>query len=360
MCLVGGIAFGMGFRGAPAFDDFYAFPFFVALCAFLSLFLGREYGDGTLRNKVTAGYRRGQIYLAYLLASLAVGLLFLAAFLLPFVVMNAAALAPLGAKVLGPALVGMVLLCAALVALFTAISCCVSLWVVGALANLGLWFFLMFGAYQIEFALGQPAYVTEYYTDTQGREYEGTTPNPHYLGGTLRVVAEGVDACLPNGQMNRIVSISHHLPVLQETGLTRKGQNSIKRSGSGIPLRPLAVTAGSPQWDLPCSQERLEVREAKPCKIYFLPTLSPSPAQGLFRRPCSWWSTPWRRPWACTARGQCGGDGSSPSCLRVVLAAFCTLYLGTGIPRRHHPQQGGGRGLPGQIYGAYLLACLSG
>lgn len=26
VCLVGGIAFGMGFRGAPAFDDFYAFP----------------------------------------------------------------------------------------------------------------------------------------------------------------------------------------------------------------------------------------------------------------------------------------------------------------------------------------------
>ena len=111
VCLVGGIAFGMGFRGTPAFDDFYAFPFFVALCAFLSLFLGREYGDGTLRNKVTAGHRRGQIYLAYFLVSLAVGLLFLAAFLLPFMVMNAAALAPLGAKVLGSALVGMVLLC---------------------------------------------------------------------------------------------------------------------------------------------------------------------------------------------------------------------------------------------------------
>ena len=176
VCLVGGIAFGMGFRGAPAFDDFYAFPFFVALCAFLSLFLGREYGDGTLRNKVTAGYRRGQIYLAYLLASLAVGLLFLAAFLLPFVVMNAAALAPLGAKVLGPALVGMVLLCAALVALFTAISCCVSLWVVGALVNLGLWFFLMFGAYQIEFALGSRPMLRNITRMPRGGNMKGKPP----------------------------------------------------------------------------------------------------------------------------------------------------------------------------------------
>ena len=245
VCLVGGIAFGMGFRGAPAFDDFYAFPFFVALCAFLSLFLGREYGDGTLRNKLTAGYRRGQIYLAYLLASLTVGLLFLAAFLLPFVVMNAAALAPLGAKVLGPALVGMVLLCAALVALFTAISCCVSLWVVGALANLGLWFFLMFGAYQIEFALGQPAYVTEYYTDAQGREYEGeTTPNPHYLGGTLRVVAEGVDACLPNGQMNHLVSYLTTCLSLQENGLDPEAAELYEEVHFRDPLCALAVTAG--------------------------------------------------------------------------------------------------------------------
>lgn len=240
VCLVGGIAFGMGFRGALAFDDFYAFPFFVALCAFLSLFLGREYGDGTLRNKVTAGYRRGQIYLAYLLASLAVGLLFLAAFLLPFVVMNAAALAPLGAKV-----VGMVLLCAALVALFTAISCCVSLWVVGALVNLGLWFFLMFGACQIEFALGQPAYVTELYADAQGRVQEGeTTPNPHYLGGTLRVVAEGVDACLPNGQMNRIVSYLTTCLSLRETGLDPEGAELYQEVRFRDPLCALAVTAG--------------------------------------------------------------------------------------------------------------------
>ena len=189
--------------------------------------------------------RRDQIYLAYLLASLTVGLLFLAAFLLPFVVMNAAALAPLGAKVLGPALVGMVLLCAALVALFTAISCCVSLWVVGALVNLGLWFFLMFGAYQIEFALGQPAYVAEYYTDTQGRTYEGeTTPNPHYLGGTLRVVAEGVDACLPNGQMNRIVSYLTTCLSLQETGQDPEGAELYQEVRFRDPLCALAVTAG--------------------------------------------------------------------------------------------------------------------
>ena len=53
-------------------------------------------------------------------------------------------------------------------ALLTAVSCCVSHWAVGVMVNLGLWFFLMFGAYQVSFALGQPAYVTELSVDDQG------------------------------------------------------------------------------------------------------------------------------------------------------------------------------------------------
>lgn len=47
----------------------------VVLAAFCSLYLGTEYQDGTLRNKVTAGYRREQIYFSCLLACLGGGLL---------------------------------------------------------------------------------------------------------------------------------------------------------------------------------------------------------------------------------------------------------------------------------------------
>ena len=115
----------------------------------------------------------------------------------------------------------------------------------GALANLGLWFFLMFGAYQIEFALGQPAYVTELYTDAQGRvQEEETTPNPHYLGGTLRVVAEGVDACLPNGQMNHLVSYLTTCLSLQENGLDPEAAELYEEVHFRDPLCALAVTAG--------------------------------------------------------------------------------------------------------------------
>ena len=86
------------------------------------------------------------------------------------------------------------------------------------MVNLGLWFFLMFGAYQVSFALGQPAYVTELSVDDQGNVVESDPiPNPNYLGQPLRTLAEGVEACLPHGQLNTYVSyLTHYFYVQSE------------------------------------------------------------------------------------------------------------------------------------------------
>ena len=52
-------------------------------CAlFASLFLGTEYSDGTIRNKLTVGHNRSHIYLSNFLVCLAASLTLLAAWLI--------------------------------------------------------------------------------------------------------------------------------------------------------------------------------------------------------------------------------------------------------------------------------------
>lgn len=88
-------------------------------------------------------------------------LLCLVAFWLPFLLVQGKALVRLGAGVVVPVAVGFLLLMAAMTALFTAVSFNVPNLAAGAIVNLILWVGLMLGAYQLEFALGQPEYVRE-------------------------------------------------------------------------------------------------------------------------------------------------------------------------------------------------------
>ena len=61
----------------PSLDEMYLqiFPMLPLIHGvFAGLFLGTEYQDGTLRNKVTVGHTRGEIYLSFLAVCLCAGL----------------------------------------------------------------------------------------------------------------------------------------------------------------------------------------------------------------------------------------------------------------------------------------------
>lgn len=217
VCLGAGIAFAVSYLDTPAFDDFYFFPLFLALAAVLSLFLGREYSDGTLRNAVTAGHRRWGIYGAGLVTALLVSLLCMVAFWLPFLLVQGDALIRLGAGVVVPVAVGLLLMMASMTALFAAVSFNVPHLAAGAIVNLILWVGLMLGSYQVGFALSQPEYVREVTVTAQGEMVEGPEMhNPSYLDGPLRVVYEGVEACLPHSQLNDYVSYLGNCLYVQE------------------------------------------------------------------------------------------------------------------------------------------------
>lgn len=273
VCLGAGVLCGGPFGGEFVVDDYYFFPLFVTLCAFLSLFFGRMYSDGTMRNQVSAGCRRGQIYGSQLLLALLVALLCLLATVLPIGLLNGARFLRLEAGVLGAVLLGLFLLTAALAAMFTAVSTCISSRAVGVVMNLCLWLGMMMGAYQLEFALGQPELVghvqvvdsqtgevlRDQYGAITGSELEGEPleegtqrreireKNPHYLDAPLRQAAQAAELLLPHGQMNAYVSYLSSYLYAQENGLPDQGaqeEEAILRQGPLGSLATLALSTG--------------------------------------------------------------------------------------------------------------------
>ena len=81
----------------------------VVLSAFCSLFVGAEYSDGAIRNKIAVGHSRAAVYLANLVTCSAAGVLVCLGYILP---MTAAGIPLMGGFTLPPASVLWFTLCA--------------------------------------------------------------------------------------------------------------------------------------------------------------------------------------------------------------------------------------------------------
>ena len=178
------------------------FPFLPLLyAAFLSLFLGVEHQDGTMRNKIVTGHARWKVYTASLLSGIAGCWVILLGWLLT---------APIGALKLGwfraPA-AGLALeleaalgTAAALAAVLTLIGMLLpnraAAAVLAMMLTLGL---LLLGSYFYN-ALCEPEYFSGMAVTANGVEAGEAQLNPNYISGTLRTVYQYIVDALPTGQ----------------------------------------------------------------------------------------------------------------------------------------------------------------
>lgn len=184
---------------------------------FVALFVGSDYSGGTLRNKLIAGHRRGNIYLANLITCYCAGLFLCAAFVIPqgalglllggqtqstpakFLVYGALSLALMGAYT----------------ALFTLIAMLCqnrSYTVAGCIL---LTFVLIFFGVYIASALDEPEYLAGYsYTENGVTVEEPETKNPNYISGTKRKVYEYMQDFTPGGQVLQISAMNAGKPVM--------------------------------------------------------------------------------------------------------------------------------------------------
>ena len=232
--VISGLLFGLSGRT----DDVFVFPLFIVQAVFISLSLGREYNDGTLRNKIIAGKTKTAIFLSKLLVSLAASLVFTVLFLLPFVPLALRALSGIPGEALLWMALDFFLLNLAWAALFTLVSSLISAKGVAGILNLILIFALIASSYELARMLRQPAelpwdfsesvplsqeeldqvkagtfrkpFFQEFDENGEVSYYtysvtEGTIPNPNYIREPWNGLLRALHASLPSGPVNDLL-----------------------------------------------------------------------------------------------------------------------------------------------------------
>lgn len=184
--------------------QFFQYAVFIGILAgeLVPLFIGTEYSDGTLRNKVSVGHSRVSIYFANLIAGFAGSLVCMAGYMLACLAFGGPLLGwftkPAGLIV--TAVAGSVLTLAAFCALFTLVtmncskkSSAVVFCLVGAMA-------LLVAAVYLNARLDAPEYLDYYSLSVNGEVIPNTELNPDYLTGMEREVYRFIFDLLPTGQ----------------------------------------------------------------------------------------------------------------------------------------------------------------
>lgn len=180
--------------GAGILDNRYMiFALFtgVVLSAFCSLFIGSEYSDGTMRNKITVGHSRTAVYLANLTACTAAGVLACCGYILPMVVVGIPLLGPftVSARALAWFTLCTFIMTAALCAVFTMIAMLNQNKAVVAIICIFLAYFLLFLGIYLNSRLTEQAIIpAREYVENGQIMIRAAQPNPSYVDGVKRAI----------------------------------------------------------------------------------------------------------------------------------------------------------------------------
>lgn len=179
-------------------------PLHLLLALFCGLFVGEEYRDGTIRNKIILGSSRRTIYLANFYTNALVGaLLFLAGAGSGILFRVLFSLEIPGEQILLPGIAGMVSCCAA-ASVYTLPAMLLSKRPVGTAASVLIAAGMLMAGFSLQERLAQPMEQKTYVTENGTVSWE-TEENPEYVGGDVRAVCEMTCDLLPGGQTAQIL-----------------------------------------------------------------------------------------------------------------------------------------------------------
>lgn len=160
----------------------------VAEATFCGFYIGTDYSDGTVRNKISVGHTKRKIYLSNLIICCLAGTALL--------LVHIAVILGVGLALIGPAILPDMLLIKTLCALITVIAG-TSLFTAASMLLSRAAFAV---AANIFISLGMIAsglYVLILYSEPEFVPGSGGLPNPRYVGGAGRAVLEFFEKILP-------------------------------------------------------------------------------------------------------------------------------------------------------------------
>lgn len=186
----------------------------VVTAVVVSMNVGTEYGDGTIRNKLVLGLSRTQIYLSnFLIQAIgAVGITVCA--YLPGCAMGIPmfGMPKLSAGMMFQIGIVTILLCVAYVSIFNMITMNISSKANAAVFCILLAFGMMFFAAYLINCLSQPEYI-EQMVMKNGQMVTETVKNTHYLTGMKRELYQNLSELLPSGQAMHVAGMTIAHPV---------------------------------------------------------------------------------------------------------------------------------------------------
>lgn len=186
----------------------------ILMAVFISLFIGTEYSDGTMRNKVTTGAGRGTIYLSFLITTAVAGLLMTLAYLVALCAVGIPLLGFLQTP--GTTLISFavgVVLTVAFAALYTLASMLITNKTAVAILTLLCVIGGLLLANDMLELLNQPEFHSGITVTENNVIEEINTPNPYYLDGPERARMLFLLDLLPTGQSLRLAQEGAATPL---------------------------------------------------------------------------------------------------------------------------------------------------
>ena len=209
------ISIDSAYISAYGFQGILAIPGLI-LAVICSLFTGTEYSAGTIRNKLSSGHRRPDIYLSNFIACAAVGILLNLFYMLMIFILGVPMFDGFQMEsdtvlwVFAAGILAMI----SYAALFTMVSMLSQNKTAAAVINILAVVIFMFVCSYLLALISQP----EYYSaieNVNGQQVSTMVPNPHYLQEGPRKAAQFITDLLPSGQSLQLSSGSAvHLKLL--------------------------------------------------------------------------------------------------------------------------------------------------